>query len=519
MNILKRIEVTRRRKPAMFMTVVGLALGLFVSGTYWIRMELLRQEALRTPKYRTWGQIIESDTLRMATIGGSTSVFLHRGVIKGFEYEAALQVAKALDLQLSYFEVESEQALLDSLFAGVADVAMWPVARSVAADNGYVQAAGHRYGVEQVLLSGHRLNPHGKEEETYSLAVIEGSRQWQMFQDSALYRVDSLGQRWLCNMELTAFRVDTLPSDSMTQEEVVAALVDGVFDATLVETNRGTLFKSYYRGMVMSAPLVGSMDTLSWLVSVRADTLRAKIDSVTNHRRGVPRFTSIMKRYYEQGRVGWKPKTQYAILGNGQLSVFDHLFRQYATAIGWDWRLLAAVAYCESMFQPDPISSKNARGIMQLMPGTAERFGCPPEMIEDPESNIAAGAGLIGYLEKALRKKILVSKYHELQDKDLEPNVEQIVTANRDLLKFTLASYNSGLGHVFDAIVLADSLGYDPAIWEHHVEHCLALKVDPEIYNLPYVKLGRFNGRMTIGYVQKVLDVYENFKDKAPLRK
>lgn len=175
---------------------------------------------------------------------------------------------------------------------------------------------------------------------------------------------------------------------------------------------------------------------------------------------------------------------------DGQISPFDSLFVKYSVELDWDWRMLAAVAFVESKFNPDAQSRNGARGLMQLMPRTAGNFGCPDSLMNDPEESVKAGSALLADLEKKLRRK----------------GIED------DLVFFTLAGYNAGLGHIYDAITLADSLGYNPTLWHDNVEICLKKKADPEFYNLPYVRLGRYNGSGAVRYVQEVLDYFEVFK-------
>ena len=176
-------------------------------------------------------------------------------------------------------------------------------------------------------------------------------------------------------------------------------------------------------------------------------------------------------------------------LRDGEISPFDDLFRSYAKPIEWDWRLLAAIAYCESHFNPEAKSKNGACGIMQLMPRTAGNYGCVDSLLFDPESNIKAGSELLHDLERRLQKKGI----------------------DHDLVYFTIAGFHAGLGHIFDAIVMADSLGYNPVLWHDNVEECLKLKSDPEYYNLEYVRLGRFNGKITAAYIREVLDYFEAF--------
>ena len=221
--------------------------------------------------------------------------------------------------------------------------------------------------------------------------------------------------------------------------------------------------------------------------SIMSDTLVSLIEPPEFDISQTERIAEEIKKAHEFKKRKPKKYTKQ----DGQISPFDNLFKQYADSIGWDWRMLAAVSYVESHFNPDANSKNGARGLMQLMPRTAAHFGCPDSMLNDPERNLRAGALLLADLEKKLRRK----------------NIE------RDLELFTLAGYNSGLGHIYDAIVLADSLGYDPTAWYGNVEVCLKKKADPEYYNLPYVRLGRYNGNGAVRYVQEVLDYFEVFKN------
>jgi soluble lytic murein transglycosylase-like protein len=97
---------------------------------------------------------------------------------------------------------------------------------------------------------------------------------------------------------------------------------------------------------------------------------------------------------------------------------FAQTVRELATKHQVDWRLVTAVMATESNFNPRAISSKGARGLMQLMPGTAKLYRVAN--IDDPTENIEAG---VQYL------KMLLERY-------------------KGKLEWALAAYNSGPGKV-----------------------------------------------------------------------
>ncbi len=447
---------------------------------------------------RSWTEIVQSDTLRVVTVPSSISCFPYKDGWRGHEYEMVRQVADNLGLQLYIELAPSERAMFDSLRMGAADLAAWPVAYSVAAYEGDLRPCGYAYQVGLVPLTHGKLKIGTADTGRYTLAMPHGSRSWIAMQDTA----------FTGSFDVTPFRLETLSPDSVTLESLMEMIAQGDYDATLVSSNVAQLMRSFYRELQVGKPILGSEDSVSWVVHASADTLAYKIDSVCRFEYAAPHYAAVTKRYYEQSQ-GRQVKIRY-LLGNGHLSVYDDLFKQYAKEVGWDWRLLAAVAYVESRFDPHEESSKGARGLMQLMPATGERFGCPEEMLSDPEANVAAGCRLIKSLETGLRSRL---------SRTLQPGIEQYAEADsitkasveRDLIYYTLASYNAGLGHVFDAIALADTLQLNPGIWQGNVEYALTLKADSAYYNLPNVRLGKFNATVTVNYVQEVLEAYGLF--------
>jgi soluble lytic murein transglycosylase-like protein len=75
---------------------------------------------------------------------------------------------------------------------------------------------------------------------------------------------------------------------------------------------------------------------------------------------------------------------------------FHEIVKAAAARYSVDADLIASVIAAESNFDPKAISKKNARGLMQLLPETAARFGV--QNIFDPQENIDAGTHYLGDL-------------------------------------------------------------------------------------------------------------------------
>lgn len=92
------------------------------------------------------------------------------------------------------------------------------------------------------------------------------------------------------------------------------------------------------------------------------------------------------------------PDFQWLARQRDRTSSWDEVILRYSREFGVDPVLVKAVITVESDFNPGVVSHKGARGLMQLMPGTAKRFGV--ELIDDPEQNIRGGIAYLAQLHK-----------------------------------------------------------------------------------------------------------------------
>ena len=178
----------------------------------------------------------------------------------------------------------------------------------------------------------------------------------------------------------------------------------------------------------------------------------------------------------------------------GIISHYDQYFMTYSRDIRWDWRLMAAQCYQESTFDPKAVSFAGAKGLMQIMPGTADHLGVPRSKLYDPETNIAAAAKLI---------KELNGVFSDIRD-------------GYERTNFILASYNGGSHHIRDAMALARRDGKNAQRWAEVSPYVLKL-AQPRYYNDPIVKCGYMRGSETVDYVAKIRQRHAGYQGvKAP---
>lgn len=173
----------------------------------------------------------------------------------------------------------------------------------------------------------------------------------------------------------------------------------------------------------------------------------------------------------------------------GVISKYDAYFRRYASVIRWDWRLLAALCYQESTFDPMAKSWAGACGLMQIMPSTATHLGLPHAQLFDPEQNISAATRYIGELTTHFKD------VPSLQERTL----------------FVLAAYNGGFFHIRDAMALARKNGKNPNRWADVSPFVLKLR-EPDYYKDPVVKYGYMRGDETVDYVAKIRKRWNQYR-------
>jgi len=167
------------------------------------------------------------------------------------------------------------------------------------------------------------------------------------------------------------------------------------------------------------------------------------------------------------------------------ISPFDRLIAHHANAEGFDWRLIAALVFEESGFDPASHSDKGAVGLMQVRPIAAEAVGAV--QFKAPADNVQTGVRYLSRLDEMFR-----------------------AAHGRDRLAIILAAYNIGPGHIRDAQTLARSFGYDPNRWQDAMELMLPLLEQPSLHQqLPN---GYAKGSETVAYVYRILERYERYK-------
>jgi membrane-bound lytic murein transglycosylase F len=269
--------------------------------------------------------------------------------------------------------------------------------------------------------------------------------------------------------------------DTLNGIELVEAVSDGRADYTVVEEYVAKMASVGQKGL--DTKLAVSVDQPIGWAMLNQNSDSSLVNAINTWIEGVEQrhLRRLLAKYVNNGRANRsKPKA-------GQLSEFDPLIKKTAKKIGWDWRLLASLICQESHFKLDLESDKGAFGLMQLMPVVMEKYGIDYD--SSPEEQIEAGGKLLAYLGECFENRVADST---------------------ERVKFVLAAYNAGLGHVYDAQRLAAKYGSAPDIWDDNVDYYILNK--SKYRNDTCCRAGYLRGTETYRFVEEVLDRYYQYQ-------
>ncbi|MFM7769305.1 MAG: transporter substrate-binding domain-containing protein, partial [Bacteroidota bacterium] len=179
-------------------------------------------------------------------------------------------------------------------------------------------------------------------------------------------------------------------------EELIQQVALGAIPSTITDRSLANMLRADYPNLDMNIP-VSTLHNVAWAFRPNAYQLSKAFESFLGKEKTREQLVKLNESYvehYEEPAVAqFKTNFKMPPLSPGAISPFDSLYKKYCSIPGWDWRLLTALSYVESSFNPNAVSYAGARGLMQLMPASLKKYGC--DSTSGPEDNVRAGATLI----------------------------------------------------------------------------------------------------------------------------
>jgi membrane-bound lytic murein transglycosylase F len=422
-----------------------------------------QQPAALTERIRLNGVLI------VGTLDGPTTFYsLSSDIYGGFDYTLATRYADRLGVAIQWRTYDSSDALLADLANGRIHIAAAGLAVTPEQASRFFLAPAYS---ESVPVLVHRS-------DTQAPKVVNGL-EGQAVTLSTSNMVAS-------KVRLLEEQYPGILWDQRSDVSTSSLLADvnaGHINYAVVSNHVFNRLRHVYPELRSSLSL-GQSRPLAWALNRQEDaSLLASVSRYFADMRKDGTLAQLTAQFFASDRFDYVGARAFLDHMDGRLPRYENAFRDAARQFGFDWRLLAAISYQESLWNPNAVSSTGVTGIMMLSNRAALEMGVRDR--RNAHQNIRGGTRYFRYLADRLPDSI----------------------KGTDRLWFALAAYNMGLGHVYDARRLTLAQGGNPDCWLD-VE-----KRIPLLQKAPYYQKARHGyakaARQAVAYVRQIRRYYD----------
>ena len=406
----------------------------------------------------------EGEEVVVVTRNTSTTYYFEGDRASGFEHGLIRAFAREYNMRIRIKVAFSLPELLDILASGEAHLAAAGLSQSASRDARFVASNPYLYQQPLVVYKSGALRPRSLDALAgRDIVVLAGS-----------VHVETLSALQQDFPELAWREIHA--ADSL---ELMQLVTDEKADLAIVDSIEFSI-QQQLLPRVVAAMEIGDSTPNVWYLP-QGEHSEASLGLVNQ----------FIARATEQGQIAqlkeehfgrWEHASRVGSLTfqrkvRDDLPKWQPMLEQVAEEYQMDWRLLAAMAYQESHWNPNARSHTGVRGMMMLTRATASELGV--EDRTDPLQSLRGGAR---FFKNLLRR--------------LPSDIEE---PDRTLL--ALAAYNIGMGHLEDARIMTQRAGGDPHLWPDVRAHLPKLQ-NPN--HFPMTKFGFAEGEQAVTYVDNI---------------
>ncbi len=412
-------------------------------------------------------QIKKSGILRVVTRNSPTTYYMQKDGATGLEYELATAFADYLGVQAVFVTEDTISGIFNSLDDNKADIAAAGLAITPERKQNYLFGPPYQETSAKLVFKQGKDWPRNFGQLNGELRVVASSSYSEM----------------LLEVKKDFPRLSWRETEEQTVEELLDKVLDESIDYTIADAIELDLNRRFKTELAI-AFTVGEPQFLSWAVAKNGDySLFNEVVSFFGDQQSDGKVAQLVDLYFghvnDFDYVGAKTFMEAA---QTKLTPYKDMFIESAGNEGIDWRLLAAMGYQESHWNPRAKSHTGVRGLMMLTLNTAKQLKITSRL--DPKQSIEGGARYL---------KMMMDRVPERVP---EP----------DRTWFALAAYNIGWGHLEDARVITQSLGKDPDKWVD-VKDSLPLLRQKKYYKK--TRYGYARGDEPVHYVTNIRRYYD----------
>jgi membrane-bound lytic murein transglycosylase F len=406
--------------------------------------------------------------LRVITTANPSHYYLQNGKLRGFEYELLNQFASKYMLRVDVVLANSPTEMFELLKEGKGDVIAASLPGTLIDVDESVQFTAPYHYASPVIVG------RDSGDTIIDLRDLQG-RRITLAEDSPYWD-------YMMQLKNQGMKFDLVKADAgVNMEGSLLMVALGMYDLSVVGNHQ--VNSAYSKSVGLKSQFVLS-EPLAHRWALRADDqqLGNALNIFIENEYRSANYNVLHAKYFEQRQV---QNINNRITQVETLSPYDEVTQRYADEYGFDWRLVTALMFQESQFNPVAYSDAGAEGLMQLIPATAEFMGVSDT--NNAEVSINAGIRYLNYLRGKFEEELLLE----------------------DRMWFTLASYNAGYGRVKRARSLAEEMGLDKNKWFDNVELAMMALAKPYMKDGEQVRYCRCG--QTVVYVREIRTRYFNY--------
>lgn len=394
-------------------------------------------------------KIISQGELRISAVSSPLIYIDEQKQLRGFDYELAQGFASYLGVKLKITIRPTFEQIFDDLENGDADIAV----------------AGLLYNKDRLAKT--KTGPSYLN-VTQQLVYRKGTNRPKNFNEITGKLLVTAGTAHASTLKELAKEYPNLKWEETSKyntSQILEMVADGEVDYTLEDSIAVALQQRIHPQLAVAFDLLDDHAVTWYMRRSKENSLDAALLDFFNISHESELLARLNEKYFSHVESFDYFDTMAFIKAiDNKLPEYQPLFEKYAQVI--DWKLLAAIAWQESHWDPLATSPTGVRGLMMLTKPTATTMGIADRL--DPEESIKGGAAYIAYIMERLPETI---------EED-------------DRIWFALSAYNMGYGHMQDVRKLTEMLGGDPNRW-------LDVKA-----RLPLLTQKKYYSQLTYGYAR-----------------
>ncbi len=415
-------------------------------------------------------KIISDGRLVVVTRNSPTTYYEDADGPAGLEYELVKMFADELGVELTLVIPDSLDDILNHLANNTVHIAAAGLTITKDREKLYRFGPSYQKITEQLVYNVANKRPR-------SLSKIDGTLE---------VVANSSHEERLKHLKSSNEKLSWKANEGVGSEELLQMVSDNIIEYTIADSNELSLNQRFLINLRVAFN-ISEPQSLAWALPKTSDnSLHLEVQKFFKQIKKSGELTRLIERNYghveDFDYVGTKIFRRHI---QKRLPKYLPLFQQAADTHGVDWRLIAAMGYQESHWDPDAVSPTGVRGIMMLTRKTAKELNVKNRL--DPASSIEGGAR---YFTQTLQRI----------DEDIpEP----------DRTWMAIAAYNVGYSHLQDARQITRKLKKDPNRWLD-VKQTLPLLAKKKWYK--QTRYGYARGWEPVRYVENIRSYYDILK-------